>query len=165
MSLHFESDRVNKILNELADIVCKYGNPGMARKIGKLRELYEDMVQPRDRANIRISGTLLALLQHEIQSRELIARGYSKTNPLIKTWTDEIENMKKSIAADNLAPKFRSGVYFDSKKIDELSRDVMISAKQHALNKLSSVLKAKVQDFKDSSVKNAKSAADLGIAF
>jgi hypothetical protein len=165
MSLHFESERARAILNDLQELATRMNNANMLKQIAEMRELYEDMVQPRDKAEINISGALKPLLHHEIKKREYLARGRDSNDPLIQHWNDEIQDRKDDIEDSNRNKKFSSGVFFTLDQIDELSKDEMDSAKRIALKNLSRLLKQEIKDFVDPVVKDAKSAKDLGITF
>lgn len=165
MALHFESTRTRYIIMAFKSLAEGVGKTALAKKADELLRLYEDMVKPRAAREVRISGHVSALLQHEIQKRELLARGYPLTAPLIKTWGKEVENLKHKIEALNIAPKFKDKIYLSTDKIDLISNTEMFAAKRLALEKLSEVLKKEIKDFTDTTVKGAKSAKDLGITF
>lgn len=164
MSLHFESEKVNAILNELQEMATEMHDTKMLKQISELHELYEDMVQPRDKAEIEISGALKSMLNHEIKKREFLARGRDPNDPLIRHWNEEVRDRKDDIESDN-QNKFSSGVFFSPEQLNDFSKDVMASAKRIALKRLSRILNQEIKDFVDLTVKSAESAKDLGITF
>ena len=121
-------------LRNIARLLDGRGDGALARRLRRIASMVESLVQPRNKAEVHITGLLVPIIRHLIYLAEAQARG---THPPEQPhWEREVRAWMGQIQAINRAPKRRVRVYFSPKEIDDLSEDIVEALKDTARDQL-----------------------------
>ncbi|MBI3329963.1 MAG: hypothetical protein HYZ81_25050 [Nitrospinae bacterium] len=121
-------------LRSIAKLLEGRGDIALARRLKRIASMVESLVQPRNKAEVHITGLLFPMLRHLIYLAEAQARGIER--PERAHWEREVQAWLGQIQAINRAPKLRRRVYFSPKEIDALSEEIVDALKETAREQL-----------------------------
>ena len=121
-------------LRNIAKLLQGRGDVAMARRLKRIASMVESLVQPRNKAEVHITGLLVPIIRHLIYLAEAQARGIEL--PELMHWEREVRAWMGQVQAINRAPKRRVRVYFSPKEIDALSEEIVEALKETARDQL-----------------------------
>ncbi len=121
-------------LRNIAKLLEGRGDIALARRLKRIASMVESLVQPRNKAEVHITGLLFPIVRHLMYLAEAQARGIDR--PERTHWEREVRAWMGQVQAINRAPKRRVRVHFSPKEIDELSEDIVEALKDTARDQL-----------------------------
>ena len=121
-------------LRNIAKLLAGRGDIALGRRLKRIASMVESLVQPRNKAEVHITGLLYPLLRHLIYLSECQARGIEC--PEQRHWEAEVASWVRQIRAMNVAPKLKKHVYFSAKELDAMSEEIVAAVKATVHNDL-----------------------------